>query len=77
LDALPKSAGVEAYLTDAMVQLAHREGLWGYLWNARRYDIGNIPDYISCLLDLALADPKLGPIVRERLAHSSGLGPGE
>ena len=76
LDALPKSEGGEAYLTDAMVQLAHREGLWGYLWNARRYDIGNIPDYVSCLLDLALADPKLGPIVRERFAHSPGSGPG-
>jgi len=33
-----------------------------------RYDIGNYPSYFETFVEFALADPKYGPRLRERLA---------
>jgi UTP--glucose-1-phosphate uridylyltransferase len=72
LDGLPRGTGGEIQLTDAMARLAKSEGLWGLLWHARRYDIGNFADYLQCVIDFALADPAMAGEL-EAILENSGF----
>lgn len=49
----------EIQLTDAMVQLAKREGLLGTKVTARRYDAGDRLGYLQANIELALDRPEL------------------
>jgi len=55
----------EIQLTDALRILARKETVLGHVFNGRRLDIGNKIDWLKANIELALADPELGPHVEE------------
>ncbi len=54
IDEIQPGVGGELQLTDAMNLLAQARTVYAYLWEAKRYDIGNRLDYAKCFLDFAL-----------------------
>lgn len=61
--------GGEIQLTDAINLLAQREPVYGLVWEARRYDIGNRVEYARCFIDFALRRPDTGPAIREHITR--------
>jgi UTP--glucose-1-phosphate uridylyltransferase len=64
--------GGEIQLTDAMNALAGREPMHALLWRANRYDVGNALDYLTCIVELGLADSRLGEALAEHLRRLLG-----
>ena len=67
LEHTPKGSGGEIQLTDALAVLAGRGQAWGYLFEGRRYDTGNVLGWLEATVELALERPELAPRVREIL----------
>ncbi len=57
--------GGEIQLTDAMRILNTRERMYAYLFDGRRYDIGNKLDWLKANIELALDDAEVGEGIRE------------
>ncbi len=70
LERTPKGAGGEIQLTDALAVLASRGQAWGYLFEGRRYDTGNVLGWLEATVGLALERPELAPQVREILRNA-------
>jgi len=71
LEKTPPGKGGEIQLTDAirmLIQDGHRVFGVPLRQGEQRFDIGNFGSYFEAFIDFALADPQLGPRVRERLA---------
>jgi UTP--glucose-1-phosphate uridylyltransferase len=58
----------EIYLADALVQLMQQREVYAYEFEGERYDAGNKLDYLRATVEMALADPTLGPDFRSYLA---------
>ena len=67
LERTPKGRGGEIQLTDALAVLAERGQAWGYLFEGRRYDTGNVLGWLEATVGLALERPELAARVREIL----------
>lgn len=72
LENVPPGVGGEYQLTDAFAQLiaTPREnsgGLYGVIIDESRYDTGNKLGYLGATIAFALADPDMGPALREYL----------
>lgn len=72
LENVPPGVGGEYQLTDACAQLiaTPREnsgGLYGVIIDESRYDTGNKLGYLGATIAFALADPDMGPALREYL----------
>ncbi len=67
LERTPKGSGGEIQLTDALAVLAQRGQAWGWLFEGRRYDTGNVLGWLEATVGLALERPELAPRVREIL----------
>ena len=57
----------EVQLTDALRLLREKEGLLAWEFVGKRYDIGDIPGWLSAQLELALKHPVYGERLRERI----------
>ncbi|MFM6986655.1 MAG: UTP--glucose-1-phosphate uridylyltransferase GalU [Hydrogenophaga sp.] len=65
----PRGAGGEIQLTDGIAALIGTEKVYAFRYDGRRYDCGSKEGFLEATIDLALADPQLGPAVRAHLAR--------
>lgn len=61
LETTPVGPSGEIYLADALVKLMAQRPVYAYEFEGKRYDAGDKLDYLRANVELALADPKLGP----------------
>lgn len=75
LENTPPGRGNEIQLTDALQTLATREGegggVYGVVFNGRRYDTGDKLSYLKAVVTLACESDDLGPDLREWLGDFS------
>ncbi len=57
--------GGEIQLTDALRILNERERIYAYLFQGKRYDIGNKVDWLLANIELGLEDKEIGSYIRE------------
>ncbi len=65
----PRGSGGEIQLTDGIAALIGTEKVYAYRYDGRRYDCGSKEGFLEATLDLALANPELGPAVRAHIAR--------
>jgi len=61
--------GGEIQLTDALLALSNKRGMYAYEFNGKRYDAGDKLGYLKAIVDFALSHNALGKPFREYL-HS-------
>ncbi len=59
--------GGEIQLTDALLALSNRRGMYAYEFEGRRYDAGDKLGYLKAIVDFALEHPSLGEPFRDHL----------
>lgn len=59
--------GGEIQLTDALLALSNRRGMYAYEFAGRRYDAGDKLGYLKAIVDFALEHPTLGAAFKEHL----------
>ena len=59
LEKIPRGAGGEVQLTDAIEQLLHEEQVLAYRFEGRRYDCGSKLGYLQATVEFALLHPEL------------------
>lgn len=68
---IPRGAGNEYQLTDAINVLCSRREVYAHLFGGERFDTGNLVGYLEATIDFALRDPELkgtvASIIRDRL----------
>lgn len=64
---IPKGAGGEYQLTDAMKMLAQTQGMIGVDFIGKRYDMGNKLGIMQAAVEVACAHPEIGTDFREYL----------
>lgn len=52
--------GGEIQITDAIDALAKNEGVYGYIYQGKRYDVGNRLGYLMASVEYGLRDPEVG-----------------
>lgn len=62
----------EIYLTDAIGEVAKTKGACAYLFDARRYDIGDKEGYLEATVDFALKNPATAKAFKEYLKNLKG-----
>ncbi|MBB5021977.1 UTP--glucose-1-phosphate uridylyltransferase GalU [Desulfurispira natronophila] len=67
LEKTPPGRGGEIQLTDAIKALGQSEGIYGYLFEGKRYDCGDKLEYLKATAELALLHDEFGPPLREFL----------
>lgn len=66
LETIPRGAGNEYQLTDAINVLCARRDVFAYKFEGERFDTGSIPGYLDATIDFALKDPE----IRDKLIAS-------
>ncbi len=64
LESIPRGAGGEYQLTDAIQELAGRSKVMALEFEGKRYDTGSQKGYFEATLDFALKDDKFGEVAR-------------
>lgn len=64
---VPRGAGGEFQLTDAIRSLLQDEPVWGVVYSGRRYDCGTKESWLRANVALAVQDPALKAIVGEAI----------
>ena len=59
LKTIPRGAGGEIQLTDAIEKLLHEEQVLAYRFEGKRYDCGNKLGYLKATVEFALQHPEL------------------
>lgn len=59
LEKIPRGAGNEYQLTDAINVLCQNKNVFAYRFEGERYDTGNIHGYLDATIDFALKDPEI------------------
>ena len=59
LEKIPRGAGNEYQLTDAINVLCQKKNVYAYRFEGERYDTGNIHGYLDATIDFALKDPEI------------------
>ena len=59
LENIPRGAGNEYQLTDAINVLCQRRDVFAYRFEGERYDTGNVHGYLDATIDFALKDPEI------------------
>jgi UTP--glucose-1-phosphate uridylyltransferase len=59
LDTLPPGKNNEIQLTDAIKILNQRQQVYGFVYEGKRYDVGNKEGFLEATVDFALARPDL------------------
>lgn len=58
LETIPRGAGNEYQLTDAINVLCQERSVFAYRFAGERYDTGNVHGYLDATIDFALKDPE-------------------
>jgi UTP--glucose-1-phosphate uridylyltransferase len=58
LEKIPRGAGNEYQLTDAINVLCQERDVFAYRFEGERYDTGNVHGYLDATIDFALKDPE-------------------
>lgn len=76
LEDIPKGAGGEIQLTDAIAALLQEEQVLGYKFHGERYDCGSKLGYLQATVEYALQHPELGQdfsrYLQERFGEDGG-----
>ena len=67
LENTTEGTGGEIYLADALNVLMKQRAVFAFEFEGTRYDAGNKLDFLRATIELALADPDLGPGLRAYL----------
>lgn len=59
LEKIPRGAGNEYQLTDAINILCQTRDVFAYRFEGERYDTGNVHGYLDATIDFALKDPEI------------------
>lgn len=59
LEKIPRGAGNEYQLTDAINVLCQERDVFAYRFEGERYDTGNVHGYLDATIDFALKDPEI------------------
>ncbi len=59
LEKIPRGAGNEYQLTDAINVLCQKRDVYAYRFQGERYDTGNVHGYLDATIDFALKDPMI------------------
>ena len=59
LEKIPRGAGNEYQLTDAINVLCQKKDVFAYRFEGERYDTGNVHGYLDATIDFALKDPEI------------------
>ncbi len=59
LEKIPRGAGNEYQLTDAINVLCSQKDVYAYRFQGERYDTGNVFGYLDATIDFALKDPQI------------------
>jgi UTP--glucose-1-phosphate uridylyltransferase len=59
LESIPRGAGNEYQLTDAINILCTQRDVFAYKFQGERYDTGNVHGYLDATIDFALKDPEI------------------
>lgn len=59
LEKIPRGAGNEYQLTDAINVLCQSKDVFAYRFDGERYDTGNVHGYLDATIDFALNDPEI------------------
>jgi UTP--glucose-1-phosphate uridylyltransferase len=59
LEKIPRGAGNEYQLTDAINVLCQKRDVYAYRFEGDRYDTGNVHGYLDATIDFALRDPEV------------------
>lgn len=59
LEKIPRGAGNEYQLTDAINVLCKEKNVFAYKFEGERFDTGSIPGYLDATIDFALKDPEI------------------
>lgn len=57
LESIPRGAGNEYQLTDAISVLCNKRDVFAYKFEGERFDTGSLPGYIDATIDFALKNP--------------------
>ena len=63
--------GGEIQLTDALLALARRRGMYAYEFDGKRYDAGDKLGYLKAVVDFAITHPTLGKAFKDYIRHAS------
>jgi UTP--glucose-1-phosphate uridylyltransferase len=63
--------GGEIQLTDSLVELASRRGMYAYEFDGKRYDAGDKLGYLKAVVDFAITHPTLGKAFKDYIRHAS------
>ena len=64
---IPRGAGGEYQLTDAISSLSQKDKVYALEFKGDRYDTGNIEGYLKATIDFALKDPKLAEVLKKHI----------
>lgn len=77
LEKIPRGAGGEIQLTDAIEKLLHDERVLAYRFEGKRYDCGNKLGYLQATVEFALKHPELQEDFLEYLESEFGQHTGK
>lgn len=63
--------GGEIQLTDSLMELARRRGIYAYEFDGKRYDAGDKLGYLKAVVDFAISHPTLGKAFKEYIRQTS------
>ena len=63
----PRGVGGEIQLTDGIARLMHREAVYAFQYEGKRYDCGSKEGFLEATVELALQHPQVGASFREYL----------
>lgn len=69
LEKIPRGAGNEYQLTDAINLLCQSKDVYAYKFEGERYDTGNVYGYLDATIDFALKDPEIRDKFLTSLKH--------
>jgi len=72
LRGIPRGAGGEIQLTDAIERLLHDESVLAYQFTGKRYDCGSKRGYLQSTIEYGLRHPELREEFAEYLAMKFG-----
>ena len=67
---LPRGAGGEIQLTDAIARLIETEGVHAFHYEGKRYDCGSKQGFLEATVELALQHPEVGAEFRNYLQRA-------
>jgi UTP--glucose-1-phosphate uridylyltransferase len=69
LEKIPRGAGNEYQLTDAISVLCQKKDVFAYKFEGERFDTGSLPGYLDATIDFALKDPAIRDTFVASLKH--------